>query len=219
MLKMQFHEPSPIDRFFETPAHQRPRLNLGVTSNPDLLPPRLRRANGGVDRWFDLVVGFALDDAKHHKMESNWVNIALDTGHLVAHTYFVSADYKPTYAPNSEVPIIKPEHALFMGAVEAYSATLVVAGGMPDMPRSSMQFTKKRGKYVPYMAQAARRTKRSHMIAVEASAIPDPYIFIPGKRQVVPKEMRASYVLGDLAEHVVVGLDAGAMRAYSMVKL
>lgn len=215
---MRFCEPSPIDRFFETPAHQRPLLDLDIPVSPGL-PERLRRVGGGATRWADLIIGFSLDDARRQRLDLADVHVALEAANLSMQTFFFERGMVDLVDDPDQPQWGYYNGARLIGSLAARGSMLSVFGREPIGLPFSVHYRRQGDEFRPVSAAYAIvpfRAERLHSAEID---IPDNYAYTQEeadkKDRTIPPELRAVSALGNYADLVERELDAGRMVARS----
>jgi len=202
-----------MDRFFDTPARERPDIDLGLSAVPFMLSTRQRDIDSGVTRFFDAVMGRALDGAGEQDLEPSDITAALAAGELTVRTFFFQ------YARAHGLPVsdLHDDEASLVGTIEANEDQLFVSGGGPTVMPSAMMYHKRNDMYVPFAAQVVHETAPG---TVRTVMVPEPYIYElqdePGRK--LPAELRVAQSLGALADIAYFNLDMGLMTTRGRVE-
>ncbi|MBX6334297.1 hypothetical protein IRY61_03090 [Candidatus Saccharibacteria bacterium] len=218
---MRVREPSPIDRFFETPPHERPALGLDLPLSPDLQEEVWRIGSGGT-RWADLIIGFSMDDAGRQGVEPARIRAALEAGEIVMETfYFLKFHIRPSDDPDRP-PFGYDSEARLAGKIAARASLLKVEGGDPFGLPFSVEYQKRDNEtYVP-----ARSTyvtiPLGDGLSSETVEIPESYAYNPDDPESVgyygvPDKLRAAAALGHYADIITEELDAGRLAVRSNI--
>jgi len=208
---MRFGESSPVDRFFETPAHLRPQLGLDIPVSSEM-SEHARKIGSGPTRWADLLIGFSLDDANRQGVAPETVVEALEEGDLALQVAFFERALARVVQDPDQPQFGYDSDARLIGALASRANILSVSGGSPLSLPFSMEYRRQDDVYAPIRATYAFAPLRSGRLYTGTADIPEGYGYGPDMgRQNVPAEMRAAAAFSNYASHVETQLDAGQM--------
>lgn len=220
---MRYRESSSIDRFFETPAHERPLLDLNIPIS-SALPEYLQRVGSGATRWVDLIIGFAMDDARRQAVAPSRISDELESGDLLLRAFFFVRSSVQESAQPDMLRYGYDSDALLIGSLAARLSVLSISGGEPfSGPPFSVQYRKEGGAYrlarsvhiiAPFGAERLHLTEADippDYVLTEQNAHHDGYLG-------VPNELRAVAALVTYADMVERELDAGRMTVRTTIE-
>lgn len=208
---MKFKEPSDQDHLFAVPAAVRPDINLNLSDvPPQELYPWMNAVNTGVTRWFDLVYGFAMDDAVRKGRDPREINRALEAGDLLMRAFFFELDRPDGATVRRSAQDFADSETAFVGTIDADGDLLYVSGGWRGHFPNAVMYRKRDDTYTPFLSQVVRGPDDDVCsVPIRQSLAYDPdRPYVP---DAIPDELWAAYSLGLLANTAAVYLDAGVI--------